>query len=473
MQSRSGVRERAQTGSGPTVSLDPDVTVATLAASVHADDLMVLRQVAPGRFLQIGGAGRGAGWAGCLELSLPDEPDLQQALRTRRPVRWAAPSPRPVLGPYHACHAALVGVDHDVAVLMGGEEPLADDVALSAVARGAVALVGAVTPAKRLADELELLTAVRAVMHCAPTDVEQTLLHVATTAAEALGCELAIAWLPEQDELVVVERGWSLDVPEAALLAALQQLRARSDELPLCRQDSEGEPLPAPLDAAHGVRSHYVLPLGAPASGLLVLLHTVVTPRGFTGLCRAIGEKMAEAAGVVVHSSVLREELQSLVRHAQAIARQDPLTGVANRRGWDEALRACADRGRSGSCASVLVVDLNGLKAVNDRQGHEAGDRFLQMGADALCSVARRGDTVARLGGDEFGLLLPEVDEVAARRVCDRVREAVATAGRVGDVPLSAAVGSATTAPGESLLSAWRGADAAMYEDKAGRRTPA
>lgn len=445
-----------------------ELRVAALTAGVGARDLMVLRRVAPGRFLQIGGAGRGVGWAGCIELTLADEPALRMAFDEDDVVRWDAGVARRILGPYHARHAALVVVDHDVAVLLGSDQPLASDAALLEAARGAVGLVGAVSPAKRLADELELLNAVRTVMDCAPADVRQTLTHVATCAAEALGCEVAVAWLPDHDELVVVERDGSLDVPHDQLLAALTSLR--SAELPVCEQDSASASLPAPLDSAHGVASHYVLPLGSPSHGLLVLLHTVVTPRGFTDLCRTIGEKVAEAAGVVVQSSVLRSELESLVESAQALARRDALTGLANRLGWDEALESCAELVRSGGCASVVVVDVNGLKAVNDSHGHEAGDRFLQLGADALTSIARRADTVARLGGDEFGLLLPDVDEAAAARVVDRVRAALAGAGSVGEVALSAAVGSASCPPVGSLRAAWLRADAAMYADKVARR---
>ena len=446
-------------------------TVGELAQAVGAHDVLVLRQVAPGRFLQIGGAGHGAGWAGCIELTLAEEPDLRAAIDERRTVRWQSPTPRRILGPYHAAHAALVPVDHDVAVLFGAPEVLAGDAELAAAAQAAVGLVGAVTPAKRLADELELLSAVRTVMQCVPSDVRATLEHVASAAAEALGCEVAVAWLPEHDELVVVERGWSLQGREDELRAALAALHGSDVELPLCVQDSVADPLPGPLGPGAGVRSHYVLPLGAPATGLLVLLHTVVTPRGFTGLCRTIGAKIAEAGGVVVHGSVLREDLRRLVRQAEAVARRDPLTGLTNRLGWDEAVASADSDLQPGSTASLLVVDLNGLKAVNDAQGHEAGDRFLKLGAEALRSVARKGDTVARLGGDEFGLLMPGVAEPAAEQVVARVRAAVARAGTVGDVKLSAAVGAATCAPGEALRQTWRRADAAMYADKARSRT--
>lgn len=462
------VQSHLDVSPGPLRLVADEDSVPTLAASVGADDLLVLRRVAPDRFLQIGGAGRGVGWAGCMELRLAEAPALRAAIDEDRTTSWDGPEPRPVLGPYHARHAVLVPVDGNSAVLFGADRPLADHHVLAAAARTAVGIVGAVSPAKRLADELELLTAVRDVMHCQPADVRDALTHVATAAAAALGCEISVAWLLDESQLVVVERGWSLDAGDDALTGALRRLR--DEELPRCRQDSRSDPLPGPLGPEHGVRSHYVLPLGAPAVGLLVLLHTAVAPRGFTDRCRTIGEKVAEAGGVVVQSSVLREELQRLVRHAEALARRDALTGLSNRLGWDEAVLATAGRVASGEPASVVIVDLNGLKAVNDAQGHEAGDRLLQRAADALKSVARRGDTVARLGGDEFGLLLPDVDGASAGCIGQRVREAIRTAAPVGDVALSAAVGTATCEPGGSLRSAVYRADAVMYADKLGAR---
>ena len=447
--------------------------VELLARAVDAEDLLVLRQVSPGRLLQIGGAGRGAGWAGSLELRLDEEPALRVALEAQRVLRWDAPEASPVVGPYYARSAALVPLDHDLAVLLGGDRPLPEDAALLDVARAAAAVVGRVSPAKRLADELEVLSALRTVLHLPPSALRPTLEHVARTAAAALSCEVAIAWLPEQDEVVVVEQGWSLGARAGVVAAALAAVRAAALPLPLCVQDSTTAPLPAPLDPASGVRSHYVLPLGAPSNGLLVLLHTAARPRGFTSLCRLVGERVAEAGGVVVQGSVVRAELEAQVRAAQAAARRDPLTGLHNRLGWDEALATCDPGSAPGDRpVALVVVDLNGLKAVNDRYGHDAGDGFLRRAAAAVRACARRGDVVARLGGDEFGLLLPGADDTAASAVAARLREAVLTAGGEGDdalegAVLSAAVGVAVRAPGERLHDLWCRADAAMYQDKA------
>lgn len=435
-----------------------------LAGRCGATDVMVFRQVQPGRFLQLGGVGRGSGWAGNIELRVDAEAALRAAL-DGAVVRWEAAEAVAVLGPYYARSAALVPVDHDVVVLMGNpNEALgADDELLRTAARRAVAWVEAVTPAKRLADELEVLTAVRATMHCLPGSLDAALLHVTTSAAEALGCEVGIGWLPTQERLVVVERGWSLAGREQ-LLTALQALPSIPEAV--CRQDSLAAPLPAPLDPAAGIRSHFVLPLAEPAGGLLVLLHTVVTPRGFTGLCRTVGAHVAHAASVVVQCAAMREELQVLVDAAEHAARRDPLTGLLNRLGWQEALDRAEAAVEQGADAAVVVMDLNGLKFVNDSQGHEAGDEFLRRAAAALQGAAREGDVVARLGGDEFAVLAAGAGADQATGLLSRVRAALDGTEPVAGVPLSAAVGAGSCPTSPTLREAFRTADAAMYADK-------
>ena len=446
-------------------------TLDELAAELGADDVLVFRQVEPGRFLQLGGTGRGAGWAGNIELDLAGEPALRRALDGEL-VRWAGTTPGPVLGPYHARTAALVRVDHDVVVLVGSAAATvtSDEAALRRVAVSVVEHVGAVTPAKRLADELEVLSAVRTTMACPHQSLPEVLRHVAASAAEALGCEVGLAWLPDREQLVVVERGWSLDAEPERLRAAVARLGEL--ELPLCEQDSTRAPLPGPLGPDDGVRSHLVLPLGAPADGVLVLLHTAARPRGFTTLCQDVAGRVAEAAGVVVHGAVMREQLEQLVGAAEAAARRDPLTGLANRLCWQEQLDRLDLDVAGGGAAAVLVLDLNGLKAVNDAFGHDAGDAYLQAAADALRTAAREVDVVARLGGDEFGVLVPGAGPEAVAGLESRVRQALADAPTVHGRAVSAALGSASCPPLARLRAAFSEADAAMYADKRSRRRP-
>jgi diguanylate cyclase len=107
---------------------------------------------------------------------------------------------------------------------------------------------------------------------------------------------------------------------------------------------------------------------------------------------------------------------------AEREARTDPLTGLHNRRAWQEALHREEERcQRFGHPAAVLAVDLDDFKEVNDRRGHRAGDEHLRRAADAILGGVREHDVVARWGGDEFCVLAVECDEHSARLLGRRV----------------------------------------------------
>ena len=147
-------------------------------------------------------------------------------------------------------------------------------------------------------------------------------------------------------------------------------------------------------------------------------------------------------------------------------ARRDGLTGVFNRLGWDEALTAAQASIRdSGLPASVIVVDVDGLKAANDLRGHEFGDAVIRSLARALSHTVREQDVVARTGGDEFAILLPNCgeseSELAVRRLVDAIGRQ-----RVGGAPVSASIGSATCRPSSDLRATLRIADSRMYDAK-------
>ena len=116
--------------------------------------------------------------------------------------------------------------------------------------------------------------------------------------------------------------------------------------------------------------------------------------------------------------AALREEVGELTR----LARTEPLTGLANRRGWDEQLdRELAQARRSGRSVSVALLDLDDFKGFNDAHGHQAGDRLLVAAAAAWQGQLREGDVLCRWGGDEFAVLLPDCCEDAAREIIARV----------------------------------------------------
>nr|WP_276612075.1 sensor domain-containing diguanylate cyclase [Kineococcus vitellinus] len=171
----------------------------------------------------------------------------------------------------------------------------------------------------------------------------------------------------------------------------------------------------------------------------------------------------ARLLSTVLELEMRAEHQRRLAEHALQVAEQDALTGLPNRRAWDRALaREQARCTRYGHPASVVVVDLNGFKAVNDTRGHPAGDELLRACADRLRSGTRAGDLVARLGGDEFALLLPECDAAGAARELERVRAGLASAG------IDAAAGVATRTSAGDLVGTWHQADAAMYAVKHG-----
>ena len=121
--------------------------------------------------------------------------------------------------------------------------------------------------------------------------------------------------------------------------------------------------------------------------------------------------------------------LRDAFNHESQLARTDQLTGLANTRAFNERAEFELLRARRyGRALSLLYIDLDGFKAINDRMGHAAGDVVLQRAATALRESLRRTDIVARLGGDEFVVLLPETGTESAEIVIAKVRETLARA---------------------------------------------
>nr|WP_269327764.1 EAL domain-containing protein [Kineosporia mesophila] len=163
---------------------------------------------------------------------------------------------------------------------------------------------------------------------------------------------------------------------------------------------------------------------------------------------------------MLAHELRFAEQVRQTERIEQA-AHQDVLTGVGNRRAWDVAMvREEARAAAFGTPATIVVLDLNGLKQVNDEQGHEAGDELIVRMAEELTGRLRGSDVVARLGGDEFGLLLPHTTQEQGRGLVEGILARLATVG------VSASAGVAQRTAVDGLMEAWRQADARMYEDK-------
>jgi diguanylate cyclase (GGDEF)-like protein len=169
----------------------------------------------------------------------------------------------------------------------------------------------------------------------------------------------------------------------------------------------------------------------------------------------------------------LEEVSEQLERERSSLrydALHDQLTGLPNRTLlYDRLMQACAGANRSGQSFAVLLVDLDGFKAINDSLGHRCGDLVLHDTAARLSGAVRGADTLGRFGGDEFVALLSGADERAARataaRVLERLAPPLTIAGQT--VSVGASVGVAIyPADGQDVPSLLAAADRAMYEDK-------
>lgn len=156
-----------------------------------------------------------------------------------------------------------------------------------------------------------------------------------------------------------------------------------------------------------------------------------------------------------------RSRLQRRLDAAESAALSDALTSLGNRRAFDRSLqREEARCARFGHLAGVVVLDLDGLKAVNDSWGHEAGDEMIRRTARAIRSALRSADQAFRIGGDEFALLLPEMSEDGLETLRSRLVEALAAEG------ISASIGAAVRYPAGNLHAVAREADQRMYDQK-------
>jgi diguanylate cyclase (GGDEF)-like protein len=179
-----------------------------------------------------------------------------------------------------------------------------------------------------------------------------------------------------------------------------------------------------------------------------------------------LGNDQVEAATLFAqHVAALIDAAQAL-RREQRAAVTDLLSGLLNRRGFEERFREELNRAeRARRELALVLVDCDDLKAINDESGHEAGDAVIERFGRVLRSVKRLEDVAARMGGDEFVLLLPECGRAAALEVAERVRRDLGRGAR--ERPVSATFGvAAYPADGTTPAELLRAADRAMYRAK-------
>ncbi len=185
-------------------------------------------------------------------------------------------------------------------------------------------------------------------------------------------------------------------------------------------------------------------------------------------LTQAAVESVIWTLLAAVLCGVMRETReQRLALHEERS--MDSLTSLSNRRAFDELLAARIDRARmDGSPMSLVLVDVNGFKMLNDRHGHLAGDRQLVEIARTLRDGVRPGDTCFRWGGDEFAVVLPGADERAARTIGERLMLLVASRCTEPE-PLTISIGVATLRPEDDAQTLTARADTRLLAGKPAR----
>lgn len=232
--------------------------------------------------------------------------------------------------------------------------------------------------------------------------------------------------------------------------------------------DSAADPSYAGLPAAADVRAYVGFPINDDDGQLFGTLCGV----GDTPLrdAAAVDEELVALFSRLLSGHLAAARSADRGRHAArlatALADTDALTGLMNRRGWDSVVEDAQQRVTAfGDPVAVAVIDIDGLKQVNDTYGHEAGDQLIRLAADALRAAATETDRVARYGGDEFVVLSNNlaVDHLPAHYA--RFTEELRARG------VEASLGHAFAGPGErTLAETFRCADAAMYAAKCARR---
>jgi diguanylate cyclase (GGDEF)-like protein len=308
--------------------------------------------------------------------------------------------------------------------------------------------------AERLASIADV---VREIGHCDPLDARPTICRTALALAD--GAQTACLWEEGRDGALTTT-AVRPEAPASYRIAADDREHgarvAMETGQPLFVADAQGSPhCDRRLLARSGARSVLYHPI-ADAGGVRGVLAIAWTERR-----EAIEDSDMMMIGVLVGEAALAMQRADLLGRLDELTRTDELTGLPNRRAWDELLREeLASAERLDRPLSVAMLDLDHFKAYNDRHGHLAGDRLLRAAAAAWSGSLRGTDVLARWGGEEFALLLPDCDAAGATALIERLRGTLPD-----DVTFSAGV--ATSGGGAEPRALMDAADRALYRAKA------
>jgi diguanylate cyclase (GGDEF)-like protein len=273
---------------------------------------------------------------------------------------------------------------------------------------------------------------------------------------------LTMGYYPEQAP------GGTQDAFDLGDFPATRQVLEGQAPLTVLVSDAGADPAEVAYMRQEGFASLVMLPLVAKGRSIgLVELYAVTEVR-LDGTALELVKMMANEAAMALDNATLYER-------ARQLADRDPLTDFFNHRYFhqrlgEELLRA----GRSRAPVSLLMLDLDEFKLVNDTFGHLFGDRVLHWTADLVRSTLRASDVPARYGGDEFAVILPDTDPAGARLVAARIERAFAEHAYQSEgghpVPVGVSVGAATyPAQATSATDLIAAADADLYATKRAR----
>lgn len=213
-----------------------------------------------------------------------------------------------------------------------------------------------------------------------------------------------------------------------------------------------------------GLRSGIAAPLWAGGRVWGALTAGSGEPRAFGAAEERRLAAFAELAAIAVANAEARAELARL-------AETDALTGLANRRAFTKGLAGEVERARRhGHLLTLVILDLDGFKSINDTHGHQVGDRVLAEVGRHLAATSRAGELVARIGGEEFAWVLPQVDAGGARAPVERARAAIAGIRVEGVSGITCSAGICDLSAAGDVDELQRRADRALYQAKrAGR----
>ncbi|HKC77870.1 MAG TPA: sensor domain-containing diguanylate cyclase, partial [Gaiellaceae bacterium] len=311
--------------------------------------------------------------------------------------------------------------------------------------------------AEARARELDRLAETQNAIATSDLDLDAVLGTVVHEAQRLTGADAAVVEIPDGAELVYrAVAGTAAEHLGMRLAAAtaISGLAVRTGEILVCDDSETDDRVDREACRRVGARSMVVVPLRHDAQTAGVLKVYSATGSAFGPAQIRVLTLLADMIGSALARAALLEKLEHL-------ALTDELTGLPNRRAWYDRLEhALARARRSEAPLAVVVLDLNGFKQVNDKQGHAAGDRLLRTAAACWSTALRDSDVLGRIGGDEFAVILEQTDEATAAVVTGRLQESLPT----GEVTVAAGI--ATWSRPEDAASLLSRADTAMYEEK-------